>query len=171
MGPEERIIAEEDRLFLTSLGNWAGDAVFYPIAPPINVALFTFAPNGSGKETLSYPAVLIEPNGGGTFKMFFSTGGPIGPPNSLTLTLTVGDGNYSFVGVFEGPPYTWAWPVEFYFDTPPDWNRNNAYVEIRIDVICPNVSNVWFFHPSLVEEWYPPPPPKKPQYLPLVGIG
>ncbi len=170
MGPEERIIAEEDRSFLTSLGKWTGDAVFYPIAPPINVALFTFAPNGSAKETLKYPAVLIEPDGNGNFRIYFSTGGPIGPPDSLTLTLTVSDGNYSCVKTFTGPPYRWAWPASMGFNTPHDWDKKHGYIEVKVDVVCSGESNAWFYLPSVMEEWYQP-EKKHIDYLPILGIG
>jgi len=158
---EQRIPDQNDREFNHSLGNWTGDATWEK-QNGWGWAKFTF-PMGETKRTmrLSYPNVLIEPNGNGTLRFWFGTN--LGSA-TYTLTIIVSDNNY----IFSQSGIVPETPVEFPFDLPEDFDKENGYIEIQVNVIV-----VWEPYPppagystvtwnySLMEQWFPP----------IMGVG
>jgi len=171
MGPTERIIDDNDRTFDVSLGHWAGDAVRWKQDPSIPwwSAYFELGQmQASAQETIAYPAVLIEPNGSGEFKLWFSVWNP---PDNRAVTLKITDGNYAMQQIFQGFPWPYSNPLELYFNTPIDWKKKNAYTQITVQALPPKECSMYFWNPSIIQSWEPIVQQNYPQYLPIMGIG
>lgn len=170
----ECIQDEESRLFLTSIGAWEG---------PISwTALWWATEGGAGKIlvpsggeiitlTLSYPALIVLPWGTGFAAMNV---GFDAPAPALTMQVVVTDGNYTF----EGYSYTsynqqhWESPGVT-IDTLNDWNKEGSTLKLLLSNPGPDELTAYIDSATLLWEGKPEPPhpEKRPQYLPIMGIG
>lgn len=161
----EAIVSQEDREFITSLGNWAGDAVWEPnpIPTPYGFAVFHMNPGDTDKEIeLDFPNVIINKGSIHRFILQLSTNAP---PFNMTITGEITDGIHTFTGsqIITPPPYFTY--LDFNADIP--WNFIKAQSKITIRVEKDVTAQEGIMYTTLYTCTYK----TKIDYLPIMGTG
>lgn len=163
----ELIGDDEDRLLITSLGHWTGDATWFPgPQPPFNATAQMALPIGAPpkKMRLSYPNIKVKP--GYPHYLYFNFINFV-MDEDKTCTVRISDGIQTIERI-ETVLYEqyWIWVVEA-MDIPLNWIKTGTYLEIEASG-TPTMSSLLEFTNFTFNAF---PPPGKVQYLPIMGIG
>lgn len=162
----ELITDDEDRLLLTSLGHWTGDAVWNPGPNPpfyatAELILPTAAP--SKKMRLSYPNIKVVP---GNIHYLYFNFIDWNWNDDKTCIARLTDGVQIIERTETLPEWEhWIWVMEA-ITIPPGWIKAGTFLEIEASGI-PTRDIVLEFTNFSFNAF----PPQAPQYLPLMGIG
>jgi len=163
----QAIIDQEDREFITSLGNWTGDAIWNP--GPLfgyeGLMEFVCDPGGPNKtEQLIYPNVIIPKSADSLFavnsgKILTVFGDP-----EISITLDDQNGNVINLLPILKPGYLFA-GMNWNFITPTYWKRNGSRITITASFPDAAEGSMYLKFFSII--WVT----QKIQYLPILGVG
>src|SRR3972149_974390 len=165
MPTHEAIIAEIDRDFFDSIGNWAGDAVweFGPVWFVNRMAALSLPPGINQKQmSLSYPHLKVGP-GASNFLAYIAAAGEQLLPVTLTWQLT--DGTHIFNGQHLLEPVNGWTPLQEVIDLPGNFKRALAVLSFTVDeqdhpaTDLMALRNLTLYHVTKVS------------YLPMTGVG
>jgi len=163
----EGIFSLEDREFVSSLGNWIGDATWDPgpIGGWAGLAKFIL-PIYPGIQSiqLSYPNVKTPKNKSVGFVIYTHV---LAPNNFINRRLRITDGVYSFVRPWSYQQFPDQWlAVGLDADLPNDWDKLNAslFLDLQNDSpVSPGLAYADLASLSWESAII--------QHLPVIGIG
>jgi hypothetical protein len=162
----ELIVPEENRILLTSLGDWDSDG-YWSISPFPEICglmMFDFAPDDSSKHaTLSYP--YIQPKIGELQILQYDIYKALDQQVGL-CSFELTDGNYSITGSTTPPLNVQEWGFPSDIQIPPDWIEDTTQLIITFDPVPGQSFKIACSRFSLQYSI-----PYKTQYLPIMGVG
>ena len=162
----EGILSEENREFVSSLGDWTGDATWDPgpIGGLEGVAKFVIGVYPNIKTIqLSYPSVKSPKDFlvGFVFYTYFPSS-----ENSINRRLRITDGVYSFERDWSNQEFPDEWlSLGFSVDLPADWNKENITIFLDVQMGVSGFPGVAYADRASLT-WL-----TITQHLPVMGIG